>query len=164
MKTTKTEQLQIRVSREEKARIKQSAKRANLPMSDWVLSKLIPSHQQYFQALVKELCTDDGTRYTLSSLNDFLTPLSDGELLSAVSEEPVSLPNQYRSNYLAATIEYACHKNDIEPPEWVNKIDPLDKPVFASELKSLKLHLLIHSPPPFRRRNIFIDASLGDRI
>lgn len=164
MKPTKSEQLQIRVSRQEKALIKQSARRANLPMSDWVLNKLLPVRYQHFQSLVKKLRTDEGTSYTLSSLNDLLTLLSSEELLSAISEKPIALPTQYLSNYLAAMIEYACHKNGIEPPEWIAEIEPLGKPVFASELKSLQLHLLIHSPPPFRRRNIFIDSSIGDRV
>jgi hypothetical protein len=29
---------------------------------------------------------------------------------------------------------------------------------------SLRLYLLTHSPAPFRRRNIFIDASVGSRV
>jgi hypothetical protein len=36
--------------------------------------------------------------------------------------------------------------------------------VFCSSLQSLRMHLLTHSPPPFRRRNIFIDSSLGQRV
>jgi hypothetical protein len=40
----------------------------------------------------------------------------------------------------------------------------LTEPVFGSELQSLRLYLLTHSPPPFRARNIFIDATLGDRV
>jgi hypothetical protein len=40
----------------------------------------------------------------------------------------------------------------------------LPQPVFGSELKALRLHLLTNSPPAFRRRNIFIDATLGDRV
>jgi len=32
------------------------------------------------------------------------------------------------------------------------------------ELLGLRLHLLTHSPAPFRRRNIFIDASVGARV
>ena len=31
-------------------------------------------------------------------------------------------------------------------------------------LLSLRLHLLTHSPPPFRLRNIFIDSSVGTRM
>jgi hypothetical protein len=41
---------------------------------------------------------------------------------------------------------------------------PLAEPVFASSLQSLRLHLLVLSPAPFRRRNIFIDSTLGARI
>lgn len=28
---------------------------------------------------------------------------------------------------------------------------------------SLRLHLLTRSPPPFRRRNLFVDSSIGQR-
>jgi hypothetical protein len=28
----------------------------------------------------------------------------------------------------------------------------------------LRLHLLLSAPPAFRRRNIFLDASVGDRV
>ena len=41
---------------------------------------------------------------------------------------------------------------------------PLAEPVFGSDLMSLRLYLLTHSPAPFRRRNIFIDASVGFRV
>ena len=44
------------------------------------------------------------------------------------------------------------------------RIAPLASPVFGSKLESLRLYLLTHSPPPFRRRNIFIDASIGARV
>jgi hypothetical protein len=36
--------------------------------------------------------------------------------------------------------------------------------VFGSTLVSLRLYLLTHSPPPFRRRNIFIDATVGSSV
>jgi hypothetical protein len=41
---------------------------------------------------------------------------------------------------------------------------PLEEPAFGTALQSLRLHLLTHSPPPFRLRNIFIDSSLGQRV
>jgi hypothetical protein len=53
---------------------------------------------------------------------------------------------------------------DLAIPEWTRSIAPLAEPVFGSELQSLRLYLLTHSPPPFRARNIFIDATLGDRV
>ncbi|HTY49830.1 MAG TPA: hypothetical protein VMB48_09070 [Steroidobacteraceae bacterium] len=40
----------------------------------------------------------------------------------------------------------------------------MSEPAFGSELRSLRLHLLTQSPPAFRCRNIFIDASVGERV
>jgi hypothetical protein len=61
-------------------------------------------------------------------------------------------------------VEYACQKRGVSVPAWVHAIEPLTEPVFASALQTLRLHLLTHSPPPYRRRNLFIDSSLGDRV
>jgi hypothetical protein len=52
----------------------------------------------------------------------------------------------------------------VPPPRWTPAIPGLSKPVFGTSLVGLRLHLLLRSPPAFRRRNIFIDASLGDRV
>jgi hypothetical protein len=61
-------------------------------------------------------------------------------------------------------VEYACAKRGVAVPAWTRSIAPLDEPVFGSDLESLRLYLLTRSPAPFRVRNIFIDATLGDRI
>jgi hypothetical protein len=61
-------------------------------------------------------------------------------------------------------VEYACAKRSVAPPAWTRTVTPLPDPVFATALQSLRLHLLTHSPPPFRARNIFIDASVGERV
>jgi hypothetical protein len=61
-------------------------------------------------------------------------------------------------------VEYACARHSVAVPEWTRSILPLAEPVFGSELQSLRLYLLTHSPPPFRARNIFIDSTLGDRV
>jgi hypothetical protein len=61
-------------------------------------------------------------------------------------------------------IEQACERRAVRVPEWVRAVEPLAEPAFGSTLKSLRLHLLTHSPPSFRRRNIFIDAALGDQV
>lgn len=68
------------------------------------------------------------------------------------------------ANYLAATVEYACAARGIHAPAWTQDIAPLTTPFFGSKLISLRLHLLANSPPPFRRRNIFIDTSIGARV
>jgi hypothetical protein len=46
----------------------------------------------------------------------------------------------------------------------VREVPPLEEPHFATTLEGLRLHLLQVSPVPFKRRNIFIDSSLGDRV
>ncbi len=61
-------------------------------------------------------------------------------------------------------VEYACAQRDVAPPAWTRAVAPLTEPVFGSALMSLRLYLLTHSPAPFRRRNIFIDASVGSRV
>jgi hypothetical protein len=61
-------------------------------------------------------------------------------------------------------VEYACAKRALAVPKWTRMVEPLPEPVFATELQSLRLHLLTHSPPPFRARNIFIDATLGGQV
>ena len=70
----------------------------------------------------------------------------------------------YIQNYVAAMVETICVRKHIALPEWLQKIEPLDQPVFASDLISLRLYLLTHAPLAFRRRNIFIDATIGDRV
>jgi len=164
MKPNKTEQLQIRLSPIEKAQIKRAAQRANLPMSDWVLGRLLPENQLRFQQLITEINNAENARYALASLNDFLRQLTAGEFIDALQEKPPIPDDEYMANYIAAMIEYTAHNNELAAPDWVMEIRPLNRPRFASSLMSLRPHLLTHSPPPFRYRNIFIDSTVGDRV
>ncbi len=61
-------------------------------------------------------------------------------------------------------IEYTANQKGTSPPAWVREIKPLSQPVFGTDLMSLRLYLLTHSPPPFRYRNIFIDSTVGKRV
>ncbi len=148
----------------EKAHIKHAAQRANLPMSDWVLSRLLPENKMRFQRLIAEINNTENARYTLASLNDFLAQLRADEFNDAVQEKPPLPDDEYMANYIAAMIEYTAHKNKLAAPDWVAEIPPLNRPRFASSLISLRRHLLMHSPAPFRSRNIFIDSTVGDRV
>ena len=96
-----------------------------------------------------------------AELNDLLTGAS-GEALQAL--QIPSLQDPYLANYVAAMVELAAHKRGVRPPRWTASIKPLDEPVFAVPWMSLRAHLLLESPIPFRRRNIFINASIGDRV
>jgi uncharacterized protein (DUF1778 family) len=161
----KTHQLQIRVTAAEKTAIQRAAARADMDMSSWVLSKVLPSQQPQFRELAQALAVDVGERrYALAELNDFLTTLDAGEFADAVREPPPAGLEPYLANYLAAMVETAANRTGVPPPSWAARIPPLADPVFGTPYQSVRLHLLVAAPPAFRRRNIFIDASIGDRV
>ncbi|MBL8526295.1 MAG: DUF1778 domain-containing protein [Burkholderiales bacterium] len=162
--STKSAQLQIRVSPAEKAAIERAARRAGLDMSAYVLARVLPALRTRFAELT-EACREPATeRFALAELSGWLGELSSGELREAVTLPPAPAATPYLANYVAAMIEYACARRHISPPPWTREITPLAEPVFGSTLMSLRLHLLTHSPPPFRRRNIFIDSSVGAHV
>ena len=161
--TAKSAQLQIRVSPAEKTAIQRAARRAGLDMSAYVLARVLPALARRFQALT-EACRDpEGARFALAELNSWLASLGPGELQEAVASPPSGL-TPYLANYVAAMVEYAGAQHGLAPPAWTRAIPPLTEPVFGSALMSLRLYLLTHSPAPFRRRNIFIDATVGARV
>jgi hypothetical protein len=163
-KSLKTEQLQIRVSRSQKLAIQRQSKKAGLSLSEWILSRLLPSSQATFQALVEEIATSGQPSYAFAELLDLLAPMSTGAFETAVSEPPRVELDPYWQNYLAATVEQAAAAKHAQVPSWTREVPPLSEPVFGSSLESLRLHLLVSSPPAFAQRNIFIDATVGDRV
>jgi hypothetical protein len=135
-----------------------------MSMSDWVLSRALPPLRENFQDLLQALSISEKPGYVLAELNDLLTPLSAGEFELAVAEPPQVQLDPYWENYVAAMIEQAAALKNTEAPAWTENVRPLEEPAFGSSLKSLRLYLLTHSPIAFRRRNIFIDSSIGDRV
>jgi hypothetical protein len=167
MKESRSTQLQIRVSPTQKKAIEAAARRAGRSMSAWVLSRLLPSAAEDLAAAIAHLGeTKPGSdrSFTFAEILDLLGRLSREELAWAIGQPPARPLDPYWSNYLAATIEQAAAARDVRVPDWVKAIPPLEGPVFGSELTSLRLHLLIATPPPFAARNIFIDTALGGRV
>jgi hypothetical protein len=164
---TKSHQLQIRVTPHEKSAIRRLARAAGLDVSSYVLGRALPATHGRFDGLLRALAEPDGRSYVLAELNDFLGALSGPELAEAVGfVDPAvlaALPD-YERNYVAAMVELACARKDRRPPAWTGDVRPLARPRFGTELKSVRPHLLRASPVPFKRRNIFIDASIGDRV
>jgi len=158
----KTEQLQIRVSASQKGAIQRAAARTGMDMSSYVLSRVFSVPAEQIQALIRALLTEE--RFALAELNTFLSSLTAGELREAIAVAPAVALNAYLSNYVAAMVELACVRRDVEGPAWLRSVPPLREPVFGSSLQSLRLHLLTHTPAPFRRRNLFMDSSVGDQV
>ena len=163
-KSPKTEQLQIRVSRGQKAAILRAAESAGMDMSAYVLGRVLPERTAEFRRVVEACAEPQAVRFALAELNSLLSSLTAGELRDAVSEPPPTGLTSYIQNYVAAMVEYACVRRNVPVPEWTRRIAALAEPVFGSQLQSLRLYLLVNSPPPFRARNIFIDATIGDQV
>jgi hypothetical protein len=160
---SKLSQLQIRISRLEKAAIQRAAKRAGMDMSSYVLSRLISVPAADFQ---KCIAAAAGGKLSsgLAELNSLLTRLSSFELELAVANAPAVVASPFLANYVAAMVELACARREIAVPRWTVTVQPLDDPWFANTSTALRHYLLTSSPAPFRRRNIFIDSSLGSRV
>jgi hypothetical protein len=112
-----------------------------------------------FQRLASQLPSD--RTYVLAELNDLLTQAPGPEIQSFSAP---SIADSYLANYVAAMVEQAAHLKAVRPPSWTTGIPPLAQPVFAVPWMSLRAHLLLESPIPFRRRNIFIDSTIGNRV
>ena len=160
----KTEQLQIRVTRGEKAALKRSARRAGQDVSAYVLSRVLPDERLRFEELTKALAERRDRRFGLAALNDLLTGLAPGLLAVVAVDTGLRDLSPYMRNYVAAMVEAAAHRGGVVPPAWVREVEPLQEPRFATSLATLRAHLLRASPVPFRKRNIFVDSGLGDRV
>lgn len=161
--TTKSTHLQIRLTAAEKSAIQAGAERAGLDMSRYVLDRVLPPVSRRLQSLVDELVTSATPKFVLAEINQLLSGLTRKNIADALAIALPSRLDPYLANYVAAMVEQACARSGIAPPAWVHTVAPLEQPRFASELPALRLHLLKHSPAPFRRRNIFVDASVGDQ-
>jgi mobilization protein NikA len=163
-RVSKHSQLQIRVSEEEKEAIRRAAERAGMDMSAYVLSRVLPAAALEFQACLQALSAAAAPSFALAELNTLLSSLGALELREVIAARPqIELP-PFLANYVAAMVEVACAQRAVPLPAWTRAIVPLDEPAFGSALQSLRLHLLTHSPAAFRRRNIFVDSTLGDRV
>jgi hypothetical protein len=131
--------------------------------SAWVRARLLPRSRDSFQRLTEALAkhTDD-RRFLLAELNDLLAQSGAAAFGDAVAEPPPAL-EPYLANYVAAMVETAAHRLGVLPPAWTAAVVPLEEPVFGAALPGLRLHLLIDAPPAYRRRNVFIDSTVGDR-
>jgi hypothetical protein len=128
------------------------------------MSRALPDATMRFAQLLEALRNDDQRSFALAELNDLLSGLTARELCSAVQHADLTELTPYLRNYVAAMVELAAHRRDVPPPAWVRDVEPLTEPRFATPLAGLRLHLLRMAPVPFKRRNIFIDSSIGDRV
>ena len=93
------------------------------------------------------------------------TPVEKMEL---VAQPPVWFYTEQHADcnaYLAAVAETLCREASLVPPAWTESpLCYLHRPWFACGLETLKALLLVESPVPFRRRNLFVSANALSRV
>ena len=165
----KSEQLQIRVTPQQKAALKRQARAAGLDVSTYVLSRVLPPERDRFADVLRELGTTADHRFVLAELHDFLVDCPPMEFANALQHAAFTTPSRaalspFLQNYVAAMVEQSAQQKGLTPPAWVRDVPPLDTPYFAGGLRSLRQYLLAVSPVSFKRRNLFVDATIGDRV
>ncbi len=164
--STKSQQLQIRVTPEQKAQLKRLARGAGQDVSGYVLARTLPEARMRFSEIIRALRDGENHRFALAELGDLLAGLTRAQLPDAVAVAPAKMRDlsPFLQNYVAAMVEQASHQREVPPPSWGRDVPPLEAPYFATSLRSLRLHLLRAAPTPFKRRNIFVDSGVGARV
>ena len=78
--------------------------------------------------------------------------------------EPFELSDEKTDALLASTVEYLCDELNIEPPKWLNKIQPCSEPYFVSGFENLKATAIVESPLRFRIRKVFVLEDFLSRV
>jgi uncharacterized protein (DUF1778 family) len=164
----KTAHLQIRLTPGQKTALRKRALAAGVDVSSYVLARALPpSADRVAEALtaVTRAPSDGERRLALAALHDALMALPGREAAEAWQVAPQPAPGDaVTANLIAAMVEQRAQQLGLAPPAWARWTPPLEQPWFATDLRGLRAHLLRASPVLFRRRNLYVDASLGARV
>ncbi len=160
----KTSQVQLRVTPRQKAALKRRAAAAGIDVSAYVLARALPDESARFAELVHALADDGEARFALAELNTFLDACATAAFAAATADADLRRLTPRMANYVAAMVEFAAHRKRLAPPTWTAAVEPLGTPWFTVPLKSVRAHLLASAPVVFKRRNIFVDASVGSQV
>ena len=160
----KTEQLQIRVTPEEKRTLRRLARKAGQRMSSYVLARVLPPASVHFAEMLGRLARNEDARFALAELNGLLADLPAIQFGVVLEDADLCGLSAYHQNYVVAMVDLAAERKQVAPPSWTREVRPLATPHFAVPMPRLRPHLLRASPAAFKRRNIFIDSSVGDRV
>jgi len=75
---------------------------------------------------------------------------------SMILREPVLLTQPMLNAFLAGVAEFVAQRSDVDVPAWAVGPDRfLREPVFWGRRPQTHAHMLVETPGPFRRRNLF---------
>lgn len=156
-------QLQIRVTEAQKEAIRAAAARSGVGMSEWVLARALPEPAARLSSLAQR-ADEGGAHAAWAEIIELLQKRSGVDFEVTVRDVDSSVLSPFTANYLAALVEATAARLGESPPPWTATVAPLPAPWFGTELRRLREHLLVHAPVAFRRRNLFVDAGVGDRV
>jgi uncharacterized protein (DUF1778 family) len=160
----KTSQLQIRVSPAQKEALRRRARAAGLTVSEYVLSRSLPKPEDGVAEILRAVGREATRRHALAELSDLLAGLDAETAGRALEDADRDLLRPADLNLVAAMVEHAAASKGVAPPGWTASVPVPEEPLFGSDLPRLRAHLVRESPVAYRRRNIFVDAVVGDRV
>jgi uncharacterized protein (DUF1778 family) len=160
----RTAQLQIRVTPQEKAALKRLARAAGLDVSAYVLRRSLPQAADRIAGVLAALREGENRRFALAEWDDLVTALPPAEFGTVFQDVDLEGLDPVTCNYLAALVELAAYDKRVTPPAWTRTVEPLDRPYFATSLRSVRPYLLRVTPVPFRRRNLFTERGVAQRV
>jgi hypothetical protein len=144
--------------------LKVLADRAGVDVSTYVLSRALPAPGTRVWELIKALGHEEDYKFALAGLSDALSDLPPATFDDVVRDLDLRPLSAFIQNYVCAMVEQAAHQKGVPPPSWTRDVAPLESPFFAVSFRRLRPHLLRSTPVAFKRRNLFVDAAVGDRV
>lgn len=160
----KTQQLQIRVSAAQKALLKRRAAAAGLDVSTFVLRRVLVDTEAQLEDLLVALAAEREPRATLARVGGLLASLDSASFRDLTMALDVSRLTAFHQNYLAAMIEHRSSQLGMAAPAWTLRVPVLDEPYFPAGTDRLRPYLMREAPVVYKRRNLFVDAGVGDHL
>lgn len=160
----KSHQIQLRVTARQKGALQRRARAAGQDLTAYVLERLVPDASVRLQGLVSRLSEASERRLTYAAIHDLLAELAPATFVEATADVRLEGLGAVERNRIAAMVEHVAYRLGVSAPAWCGDVAPLAHPEFSGGLRSLRPYLLRVSPVAFRRRNLFVDAVVGDRV
>lgn len=160
----KNQQLQIRVSAAQKALLKRRAAAAGLDVSTFVLRRVLVDTEAQLEDLMLTVAAEREPRATLARIGALLASLDSPSFRELTMALDVSRLTPFYQNYLAAMVEHRAAQLGVPAPAWTLRVAVLDEPYFPAGTDRLRPYLMREAPVVYKRRNLFVDAGVGDHL
>lgn len=118
----KTAQLQIRVTPRQKALIRQQAQAHGMDMTQWILTRSLPSRQETLHTVLAALAQGEQEPDLLfGDIFNLLKDLSAPEFSLTLARPPDIPLKDDHSDLLQAMVELAARQKGCLPPRWVRE-------------------------------------------